>query len=72
MEEKTVSTYTGYDFDRLEDMCVFEYWLLLKNAIIYNYMQTEEGREYLDQCWIMEQTKPDRAKLREKYGRKEG
>lgn len=31
-----------------------------------DYMQTKEGREYLDNCWRMEQTKPDRKKLREK------
>jgi len=28
--------------------------------------QTEEGREYLERCWIMEQTKPDREKIRKK------
>jgi hypothetical protein len=39
--------------------------------VIYKYMQTEEGQKYLERCWILEQTKPDRAKLREKFG-KEG
>jgi len=29
-------------------------------------MQTEGGREYLDNCFRMEQVKPDRDKLREK------
>lgn len=53
-------------------MCVFEYWLLLRDAVVYNYMQTEEGREYLDKCWIMEQIRPDRKRLRDKLGRKEG
>jgi len=28
-------------------------------------MKTEEGREYLDNCWRLEQTKPDRKSLRE-------
>jgi hypothetical protein len=32
-------------------------------------MQTEEGREYLDKCYIMEQTSPNRKKLREKFGK---
>jgi hypothetical protein len=33
--------------------------------------RTEEGQEYLDNAWRMEQTKPERQKLRAKYGRKE-
>lgn len=66
IEEKTVCKYTGYDFDRLDSMEVFEYWLLLRDAVIYNYMQTSEGLEYLENCWRMEQTSPDRKKLREK------
>jgi len=48
-------------------MEVFEYWLLLRDAVIYNRMQTEEGREYLDNCYRMEQTQPDRKKLREHF-----
>jgi len=28
---------------------------------------TEEGRKYLDDCYRMEQTKPDREALRRKY-----
>jgi hypothetical protein len=49
----------------------FEYWSFLRDAVIYKYMQTEEGQKYLEKCWTLEQTKPDRAKLREKFG-KEG
>uniref|UniRef100_UPI00260E6188 hypothetical protein n=1 Tax=Clostridium sp. TaxID=1506 RepID=UPI00260E6188 len=60
LEEKIVCKYTGYNFDRLESMDVFEYWLLLRDAVIYNYMQSEQGNEYLDNCWRMEQTSPDR------------
>jgi len=35
-------------------------------------MQTEEGREYLENCWRLEQTNPDRESLRKKIGGKEG
>jgi len=52
-------------------MCVLEYWLLLRDAFIYNQMQTENGREYLDNCYRMTQTQPDRKLLREKLSRKE-
>jgi len=50
-------------------MEVFEYWLLLRDAVIYNYMQTEEGNKYLENCWRMEQTSPDRKALRKKMGK---
>lgn len=66
IEEKIVSDYTGYNFDRVEELEVFEYWLLLRDAVIHKYLQTEDGREYLENCWTLEQTKPDRQSLREK------
>lgn len=66
IEEKIVCDYTGYNFYRVEELEVFEYWLLLRDAVIHKYLQTEEGREYLENCWILEQTKPDRQTLREK------
>ncbi|WP_242850468.1 hypothetical protein [Clostridium botulinum] len=68
IEEKIVCEYTGYTFYQLEDLEAFEYWLLLRDAIVYNYTQTEAGREYLENCWRLEQTKPDRKSLREKVG----
>lgn len=66
IEEKTVSDYTGYNFDRIDELEVFEYWLLLRDAIIHKYMQSKEGIEYLENCWRMEQTEPDRQSLRKK------
>lgn len=42
------------------------YLYFMREANIHRLMQTKEGREYLDNCWRMEQTKPDRKKLREK------
>lgn len=38
--------------------------MLLKDAYIYKLNQTEQGRDYLERCWLFEQTKPDRNKLR--------
>lgn len=61
--------YTGYDFERIESLELFEYWLLLRDAVIYKNIQTEEGMEYLEKCWILDQTSPDRKKLREKVGK---
>jgi hypothetical protein len=69
LEEKLVCDYTGFNFAQIERLDVFEYWALLRDAVIYKYMQTEKGREYLERCWILEQTKPDRAKLRKRFGK---
>ena len=69
IEEKIICEYTGYNFRDLEDLEVLEYWLLLRDAVVYNYMQSEEGREYLENCYRMEQTEPERGKLREKFGK---
>lgn len=66
-EEKIISEYTGYDFDRIEKLGVLEYWLYLRDAVIYNYGMTSEGQKYLKDCQRMEQTKPDREALRRKY-----
>jgi len=44
---------------------------LLRDAYIYKLNQTQKGQEYLEKCWILEQTEPDRKKLRERFG-KEG
>ncbi len=49
-----------------------QYLIWRRDAYIYKLSRTEEGQEYLDNAWRMEQTKPERAKLRAKYGRKEG
>ena len=41
-----------------------EFWLYLRDAVIYKYMKTEDGRKYLENCWRVEQTKPDRQAIR--------
>jgi hypothetical protein len=66
-----VSEYTGFNFDKIYELNVFEYQAILRDAVIYKCMKTEQGQEYLDRCWMLGQTKPDRARLREKF-RKEG
>ena len=53
-------------------MNYLEYLQYRRDAFINWLNQSEKGQEYLDNAWRMEQTKPERAKLRAKYGRKEG
>ncbi|MGL5766017.1 MAG: hypothetical protein ACRCX8_10295 [Sarcina sp.] len=53
------------------DLEIDEYRILLRDAFIYNYNQSEKGREYLEMAWILEQDKPDRGKLREHMKKEE-
>lgn len=70
--EKLVADYCGIPIFEVQDMCLYDYRVFLRDAVIHNLSHTESGREYLEKCWILEQTKPDRQALREKFGRKEG
>jgi hypothetical protein len=68
LEEKLVSEYTGLTFFEVDNLCIFYYWQCLRDALIYKWTQTEGGNNYLDKCWRLEQTEPNRVALREKFG----
>lgn len=70
--EKLVMDYCHINIYEVQEMEVDIYLFFLREAMIFNNMQSEEGRKYLKDCWRMEQTRPERAKLREKYGKKKG
>jgi hypothetical protein len=67
LPDKLVCDYARISFFDLEDLPVDEFKFLLREAFIYKMNQTEAGREYLEKCWILEQTTPDRKKLRERF-----
>lgn len=48
-----------------------QYLIYRRDAFIQWLSRTEEGQEYLDNAWRMEQTKPDRAGLRKKLGKED-
>lgn len=48
-----------------------EYLQYRRDAFINWLNQSETGREYLRNAWRMEQTEPDRAALRRKFGKRE-
>lgn len=54
------------DVDNLD---IVVYRKFLRDAVIYNNMQTKEGRDWLDNAWILEQDKPDRKALRNRYSK---
>jgi hypothetical protein len=66
---RLVSEYSGLNFYQVGQLDYGVYLLWLRDAYISSLNRTEEGRQYLDDCWRMEQTKPDRAKLRANFGK---
>lgn len=66
-----MSEYTGLSFLEVEELDYLQYLIWRRDAYIYMLSRTEEGQEYLDNAYRMEQTEPDRKKLRAKLGRKE-
>lgn len=66
-----MADYVGLSLLEVRELDYVQYLIWRRDAYIYMLSRTEAGREYLDNAWRMEQTKPDRLALREKLG-KEG
>jgi hypothetical protein len=61
-----VAKYAGMSIPEVRELDYVTYLSWRRDAFIQHLSQTETGQEYLDNAWRMEQTKPDRAALREK------
>lgn len=70
--EKLVMDYCHLNIAEIQELPIDTYLFLMREAMIYENSKTEEGREYLYDCWRMEQTKPDRQAIREKLKKKGG
>lgn len=70
ISDKLVMDYARLTWYELADLDLYEYLLLRRDAFIHTARQTEEGEKYLNNAWRLEQTKPERGKLREKFGAK--
>jgi len=66
-----VAEYARISLPEVQRLNYIEYLTLRRDAFIYSMSRTEEGQKYLDNAWRMEQTVPDRAALRRKFGGKE-
>jgi len=64
-----VADYTGLNFLEVSQLNYLQFLIWKRDAWIYMLSRTETGQEYLDEAWRLEQTKPDRAKLRERFGK---
>lgn len=67
--KRLVAEYSGLNFHEVGQLDYGTYLLWLRDAYISGLNASEDGRQYLDDCWRMEQTKPDRAKLHHKLGK---
>lgn len=68
MWENLVYEYTGLNFFQIQELNIVDFLYLRREAFINKMLSTEKGREYLDNAYRLEQTKPERDKLREKFG----
>jgi hypothetical protein len=62
-----VAMYTGMSFSELMLLDCFTFKMLIRDSYISKLRQSEEGREYLENCWLMKQTEPDRKTLRREF-----
>ena len=66
-----MAEYAGLSLLEVRALDYIQYLIWRRDAYIHMLSRTEAGQEYLDNAWRMEQTAPDRPKLRAKYGKKE-
>ena len=66
-----VAEYAGISLLQVRELDYIQYLIWRRDAFIYRLSRTEEGSEYLDNAWRMEQTKPDRERLRKKLRKEE-
>ncbi len=66
-----MADYSGLSLPEVEALDYLTYLTWRRDAFIHRWSQTEKGREYLDNAWRMEQTKPDREALRRKLGKED-
>lgn len=66
--EHLVAEYSGLNLLQVEELDYIDYLQLRRDAFIYKMSQTEKGKEYLDNAYRLEQTTPERKKLRDQFG----
>lgn len=66
-----VSKYTGLTFLQIAELNYLQYLIWRRDAYIDWLNSFEAGRDYLDNAYRMEQTQPDRKRLRETFGKED-
>lgn len=73
--EKIIADYTGLKFPEIYNLPYSEYLLYRHDAWVANMMQSDEGKEFMQTCWRLQQTNADVDAIRkfnEKGGLKHG
>lgn len=70
IQEKRIAEYLQISMFNVENLDMIEYYFYLREAFIYNCMQSEEGREYLENAYRLEKTSPNREELRNTFKNK--
>lgn len=60
-----MADYANMSIPDVLELPLLDYLELFRDAVIYNNLRSEEGRQRLDDAWILEQTKPDRSALKD-------
>ena len=55
----------GVPIDRQMELDTLTFNRLLRDALVLRLRETEEGQNYLHDCWRFEQTEPDLTALRD-------
>ena len=61
-----MAEYAGLSLLEVRALDYVQYLIWRRDAYIHMLSRTEEGQKYLDNAWRMEQTEPDRPRLRKK------
>lgn len=64
---KLVCEYTLLDFNQVVELDCYTFRILLRDSIIYKLRQTEDGVDYLENAYILSQSSPNKALLRDKF-----
>jgi len=64
-----VADYANISILEAEQLPLDLFLLYLRDGFIHYNRQFEAGRAYLEECWYLEQTEPDRNRLRDQYGK---
>ncbi len=64
-----VYTYTGLSFKEIGSLNYVDFLQYRRDAYIQRCLSTPEGRAHLQDAYRMEQTKPDRGKLHQRFGK---
>lgn len=65
--EKLVIDYTGLNLLQIQEMQIDDFLFIARESFINEMNATEDGREYLENCWRLAQTKPDREAIRSHF-----